>query len=140
MQELGEALGMDEPPLRIECYDISQLQGTNAVASMVVMEDALPRKSEYRRFEINGVVGQDDFAMMHEVITRRFKRYLAETSRPVTERKFSYPPNLVLIDGGKGQLAAAQRALQRAGDRGRDAGLAGQAPGGGLPPRPQPTR
>ncbi len=118
MQELREALGMDEPPLRIECYDISTLQGTNSVASMVVMEDALPRKSEYRRFTINGVEGQDDFAMMHEVITRRFRNYLAETERPVTERKFAYPPNLVLIDGGKGQLDAARRALEELGIEG----------------------
>ena len=111
LHELQEALGLEEAPLRIECYDISTLQGTNSVASMVVMEDGLPRKSEYRRFKIRGVEGQDDFAMMHEVITRRFRNYLADQERPAGERKFAYAPNLVLIDGGKGQLNAARRAL-----------------------------
>jgi excinuclease ABC subunit C len=124
LQELQEALGLAEAPLRIECYDISTLQGTNSVASMVVMEDALPRKSEYRRFKIRGVQGQDDFAMMHEVITRRFRKYLEERAEPSTvagddgslrPKKFSYPPNLIIIDGGKGQLNAAQRALDELG-------------------------
>jgi excinuclease ABC subunit C len=118
LHELQEALGLVEAPLRIECYDISTLQGTNSVASMVVMEDGLPRKSEYRRFKINGVVGQDDFAMMHEVITRRFRRFLDEEAKPVSERKFSYPPNLIIIDGGKGQLSAAARALDELGIQG----------------------
>ena len=126
LNELQEALGIPEAPLRIECYDISTLQGTNSVASMVVMEDALPRRSEYRRFKIRGVVGQDDFAMMHEVITRRFKRYLAEAqpaavsdhTAPARAPKFAYPPNLVLIDGGKGQLNAARRALDELGIEG----------------------
>jgi len=121
LQELQEALGLDEAPLRIECYDISTLQGTNSVASMVVMEDALPRKSEYRRFKISGVEGQDDFAMMHEVITRRFRRLLDEQRAPLSERserRFSYPPNLVIIDGGKGQLNAAGRALEELGIEG----------------------
>ena len=116
LHELQEALGLAEAPLRIECYDISTLQGTNSVASMVVMEDALPRKSEYRRFKIRGVEGQDDFAMMHEVITRRFRNYLADKQRPAGERgKFAYPPNLVIIDGGKGQLNAARRAMEELG-------------------------
>ena len=133
LSELQEALGLDSAPLRIECYDISTLQGTSSVASMVVMEDALPRKSEYRRFSISGVEGQDDFAMMHEVITRRFKRYLAEQRATAAKgsgeiadadgatrepRKFSYPPNLVIIDGGKGQLNAARRALDELGVEG----------------------
>jgi excinuclease ABC subunit C len=116
LHELQDALGLAEAPLRIECYDISTLQGTNSVASMVVMEDGLPRKSEYRRFKIKGVEGQDDFAMMHEVITRRFRNYLAEQDRPAHEKgKFAYPPNLVIIDGGKGQLNAARRALEELG-------------------------
>jgi excinuclease ABC subunit C len=115
LTELQEALGLSESPLRIECYDISTLQGTNSVASMVVMEDGLPRKSEYRRFSIRTLDGQDDFAAMEEVIARRFKRLLAEEDRPVSERKFSYPPNLVIVDGGKGQLNAAGRALDRLG-------------------------
>ncbi len=128
LKELQEGLGLEQAPLRIECYDISTLQGTNSVASMVVMEDGLPRKSEYRRFKIRGVVGQDDFAMMHEVITRRFSRYLTEREKvvkvdatpgaPKELGKFAYPPNLVLIDGGKGQLNAANRALQELGIEG----------------------
>jgi excinuclease ABC subunit C len=120
LQELQEALGLAEPPLRIECYDISTLQGTDSVASMVVMEDGLPRKSEYRRFRIRGVVGQDDFAMMHEAMTRRFTRYLEDQQRPVAERKFAYPPQLIVIDGGKGQLNAARRALEELGIDGVD--------------------
>ncbi len=123
LRELQEHLGLEQSPLRIECYDISTLQGTNSVASMVVMEDGLPRKSEYRRFKIRGVAGQDDFAMMHEVITRRFRRYLEERDAPLEDesgrpRKFAYPPNLVLIDGGKGQLNAAKRALDELGVEG----------------------
>ncbi|MGI9017044.1 MAG: excinuclease ABC subunit UvrC [Euzebya sp.] len=119
LRELQDHLSLEQAPLRIECYDISTLQGTNSVASMVVMEDGLPRKSEYRRFKIRGVTGQDDFAMMNEVITRRFKRYLAEKDLPVEEgAKFAYPPNLVLIDGGKGQLNAAKRALDDLGVEG----------------------
>ncbi len=122
LKELQEHLSLEQAPLRIECYDISTLQGTNSVASMVVMEDGLPRKSEYRRFKIRGVVGQDDFAMMNEVITRRFKRYLAEKDELETRDgqpgKFAYPPNLVLIDGGKGQLGAAKRALDDLGVEG----------------------
>ncbi|MGH8902303.1 MAG: excinuclease ABC subunit UvrC [Egibacteraceae bacterium] len=118
--ELQESLGLADAPLRIECYDISTLQGTNSVASMVVMEDGLPRRGEYRRFRIKGVEGQDDFAMMHEVITRRFRRFLEETSQPATQRRFAYPPNLVIIDGGKGQLNAARRALDDLGVEGVD--------------------
>ncbi|GAA2590882.1 excinuclease ABC subunit UvrC [Actinomadura fulvescens] len=161
LQELQEALDLDEAPLRIECYDVSNLQGTNVVASMVVFEDGLARKSEYRRFTIRGVEGQDDVRSIHEVITRRFKRYLAESERtgeldtlgdpeagmeaeiegalgaapadgpevgsldaaahqpidPETgrPRKFAYPPNLVVVDGGPPQVAAAQRALDELG-------------------------
>ena len=120
LHELQDALGLAEAPLRIECYDISTLQGTNSVASMVVMEDGLPRKSEYRRFKIRGVEGQDDFAMMHEVITRRFRNYLEQAEQPLSERsggagRFAYPPNLVVIDGGKGQLSAARAALAELG-------------------------
>ncbi len=120
LHELRDALGLTEAPLRIECYDISTLQGTNSVASMVVMEDGLPRKSEYRRFKIRGVEGQDDFAMMHEVISRRFRNYLADRDRPAGQRKFAYPPNLVIIDGGKGQLNAARRAIAELGVEGVD--------------------
>jgi excinuclease ABC subunit C len=140
LNELQQALGLEEAPLRIECYDISTLQGTNSVASMVVMEDGLPRKSEYRRFQIRGVTGQDDFAMMNEVITRRFRRYLDEQSKPVAERRFSYPPNLVIIDGGKGQLNAARAALDELGISGVEiCGLAKRLEEVFLPDRPEPV-
>lgn len=142
LEEIQEALGLDEVPLRIECYDVSNLQGTEVVASMVVFEDGLARKGEYRRFVIRGVDGQNDVASMDEVITRRFRRLLdeqttstalrdgsslassgtdsdgrpmlvdPETGRP---RKFAYAPGLVVVDGGPPQVAAAQRALEQLG-------------------------
>ncbi len=145
LQELQDALGLDEAPLRIECYDVSHLQENDVVASMVVFEDGLPRKSEYRRFVIKGHAGQSrtggDVASIHEVISRRFRRYVEEraetgevegatnldggtagpevpagidpeTGRP---RRFAYPPNLVVVDGGAPQVAAAQRALDELG-------------------------
>ncbi|MEU6591923.1 excinuclease ABC subunit UvrC [Streptomyces sp. NPDC046881] len=189
LEEIAEALDLDSAPLRIECYDISHLQGDDVVASMVVFEDGLQRKSEYRRFQIKGFAGQDDVRSMHEVITRRFRRYLAEKERtgewadgtsadasgpeipatdipaadvPVTDgtgthgsdaagpsaggsstpapladgdaaltgtevitdslkdddgrpRKFAYPPQLVVVDGGQPQVAAARRALDELG-------------------------
>lgn len=131
LAELQEALELDEVPLRIECYDVSNLQGTEVVASMVVFEDGLARKSDYRRFVIRGVEGQNDVASMHEVITRRFRRLLDErgsstevtgengpllvdpdTGRP---RKFAYAPGLVVVDGGPPQVAAAVQALTELG-------------------------
>jgi len=140
LEELQRALGLAEAPLRIECYDVSNLQGTQVVASMVVFEDGLPRKSEYRRFVIKGVEGQNDVASMHETITRRFRRMLddridrgasespagsplepvgdgpllvdPDTGRP---RKFAYAPGLVVVDGGPPQVAAAARALTELG-------------------------
>jgi excinuclease ABC subunit C len=128
MHEIQEALGLDEAPLRIESYDVSNLQGTHVVASMVVFEDGLARKSEYRRFAIRGLDGTDDVAAIYEVIGRRFRRYLDErTADPVVlddgaelpengqRRKFAYPPNLVVIDGGPAQVAAAVRALDELG-------------------------
>ena len=133
LEEIQEALELDEVPLRMECYDISNLQGTEVVASMVVFEDGLARKSEYRRFVIKGVEGQNDVASMHEVITRRFRRLLDEQARselkpgdetsgpmlvdPETgrPRKFAYAPGLVVVDGGPPQVAAAQRALDELG-------------------------
>ncbi|MGV9285780.1 excinuclease ABC subunit UvrC [Streptomyces sp. NPDC003719] len=134
LEEIAEALGLDSAPLRIECYDISHLQGDDVVASMVVFEDGLVRKSEYRRFQIKGFRGQDDVRSMHEVITRRFRRYLAEKERtgewadgedvpegePLKDedgrpRRFAYPPQLVVVDGGQPQVAAAQRALDELG-------------------------
>jgi excinuclease ABC subunit C len=128
LNEIQEALGLDQAPLRIECYDVSNLQGTNVVASMVVFEDGLARKSEYRRFSIKGTGGEGDVAAVHEVITRRFRRYLEERETTgeldvlgdpaagsadddIRQRKFAYPPNLVVIDGGPAQVAAAASAL-----------------------------
>ncbi len=121
LSEIQEALELEQAPLRIECFDISNLQGTSVVASMVVFEDGLARKAEYRRFAVKGVDGQDDTASMHEVLTRRFARHLAETARPELDedtgrpRRFAYPPNLVVVDGGQPQVAAAQRALDALG-------------------------
>lgn len=117
LNELQDALGLPVPPLRIECYDMSHLQGTDYVGSMVVLEDGLPKKSEYRRFKIKTVDGNDDFAAMEEVLTRRLSAYLVEREKPVSERegRFSYPPQLLLVDGGKGQLGVAVRVLQELG-------------------------
>ncbi|MFE3149038.1 excinuclease ABC subunit UvrC [Streptomyces sp. NPDC059218] len=174
LEEIAEALGLDTAPLRIECFDISHLQGDDVVASMVVFEDGLARKSEYRRFQIKGFEGQDDVRSMHEVIGRRFKRYLQEKERtgeweetpaptgpaptgpvpapqdataapaapdiadpdPGTDtpapalvpdpdaepreddgrpKRFAYPPQLVVVDGGQPQVAAAKRALDELG-------------------------
>ncbi|MEW2304109.1 excinuclease ABC subunit UvrC [Streptomyces sp. NPDC006655] len=158
LEEIADALDLDSAPLRIECYDISHLQGDDVVASMVVFEDGLQRKNEYRRFQIKGFAGQDDVRSMHEVITRRFRRYLAEKERtgewvedgdteaPLTggeaptnaalvgvgihsdgapvngfkeedgrPKKFAYPPQLVVVDGGRPQVAAAKRALDELG-------------------------
>ncbi|MFJ6906307.1 excinuclease ABC subunit UvrC [Streptomyces griseoluteus] len=150
LEEIADALDLDSAPLRIECYDISHLQGDDVVASMVVFEDGLQRKNEYRRFQIKGFAGQDDVRSMHEVITRRFRRYLAEKEKsgewagaedtPVDgspagaplaaeddgviggpkdddgrPRKFAYPPQLVVVDGGRPQVAAARRALDELG-------------------------
>ena len=139
LAEIQEALALAEAPLRIECYDVSNLQGTEVVASMVVFEDGLPRKGEYRRFAIKGVDGQDDVASIREVLGRRFRRYLADrldseaqlddtddtedaadrpsrvdpdTGRP---RRFAYPPQLVVVDGGAPQVAAAAAALRELG-------------------------
>lgn len=117
LNELQDALGLPEAPLRIECYDMSHIQGSDYVGSMVVMEDGLPKKSDYRRFKVRSVAGNDDFAAMEEVLTRRLSAYLAERARPVGDRpgRFSYPPQLLLVDGGKGQLNVAVRVLEELG-------------------------
>ena len=117
LNELQQWLELPAAPLRIECYDMSHLQGSDYVGSMVVMEDALPRKAEYRRFKVREVAGNDDFAAMEEVLTRRLKAYLEDRGRPVAERsgRFSYPPQLLLVDGGKGQLGVAVRVLEELG-------------------------
>jgi excinuclease ABC subunit C len=117
LNELQDHLGLPEAPLRIECYDMSHIQGTDYVGSMVVMEDGLPKKSDYRRFKVKGVAGNDDFAAMEEVLTRRLTAYLAERDRPTSGRpgRFSYPPQLLLVDGGKGQLGVAERVVHELG-------------------------
>ncbi|MGI3782568.1 MAG: excinuclease ABC subunit UvrC, partial [Janthinobacterium lividum] len=143
LEEIQEALELPGAPLRIECFDISNLQGTEVVASMVVFEDGLPRKSEYRRFVIRGVEGQNDVASMHEVITRRFRRMIderrsaqhpagvggsadsgsgAEVEGPLlvdpetgAPRRFAYVPQLVVVDGGPPQVAAAAQAMDELG-------------------------
>jgi len=132
LQQLQEALDLPDALMRIECYDISHVQGTNVVASMVVFEDGLPRKGVYRKFAITGDAARDDTASMYDVIHRRFTRHLeqqrkaaergvttgevtAEQAREDNGRVFAYPPNLVIVDGGPPQVAAAQRALDDLG-------------------------
>jgi excinuclease ABC subunit C len=117
LRELQDALDLPEAPLRIECYDMSHIQGSDYVGSMVVVEDALPKKSEYRRFKVREVPGNDDFAAMREVLTRRLNAYLQERERPVADRpgRFAYPPQLLLVDGGKGQLGVAIEVLEELG-------------------------
>jgi excinuclease ABC subunit C len=113
---LQEALSLPEAPLRIECFDISNLQGTEIVGSMVVMEDGLPKRSDYRRFKVKTLEGQDDFASMEEVLTRRFRNYLRERDEGAhAGKRFAYPPNLLVVDGGKGQLGVAVRVLEELG-------------------------
>ncbi|MGI8434150.1 MAG: excinuclease ABC subunit UvrC [Nocardioidaceae bacterium] len=136
LEEIQQGLELDEAPLRIECFDVSNLQGTEVVASMVVFEDGLPRKSDYRRFVIRGVDGQNDVAAMHETITRRFRRLIDDRAADASPdlgagtdapgpalidpdtgraRKFAYAPGLVVVDGGPPQVTAAQRALDELG-------------------------
>ncbi|MEY4339857.1 MAG: UvrABC system protein, partial [Actinomycetota bacterium] len=120
LTELQDLLGLPEAPLRIECYDMAHLQGTDYVGSMVVLEDGLPNKREYRRFKVKDVPGNDDYAAMEEVLTRRLTAYLEERDQPINEPrerpgKFAYPPQLLLVDGGKGQLAVAERVVRALG-------------------------
>jgi excinuclease ABC subunit C len=146
LEDIQEALGMADAPLRIECYDVSHLSGTNIVASMVVFEDGLPRKDQYRRFTIPN--STDDTDSIHQVLTRRLA-YLRDTGEPTTDaaddssvaagtvgelgadpsdadavveparrKKFAYPPNLLVVDGGQPQVAAAERALRESGVQG----------------------
>ena len=120
LSELQDLLGLPEAPLRIECYDMAHLQGTDYVGSMVVLEDGLPLKREYRRFKIKSGQGNDDYAAMREVLTRRLTAYIKERDQPVNERgdrpgKFSYAPQLLLVDGGKGQLGVAEQVVRELG-------------------------
>jgi excinuclease ABC subunit C len=112
LEELREALNLESLPIRIECFDISNLQGREVVGSMVVFEDAVAKRSHYRKFTLRGVDGQDDFASMREVITRRFARLGADPASEEWNESFAATPNLVVIDGGKGQLSAALAAMQ----------------------------
>ncbi|MEL6891870.1 MAG: excinuclease ABC subunit UvrC [Actinomycetota bacterium] len=153
LTELQDHLGLPEAPLRIECYDMAHLQGTDYVGSMVVLEDGLPAKREYRRFKVNDVGaeasgGSDDYAAMAEVVRRRLQAYLDDRDRPVVERtgpeddgredgsgkkerkpgKFAYPPQLLLVDGGKGQVSATQAVVE-------ELGLADEIPVAGLAKR-----
>lgn len=122
LEELQTWLELPAAPLRIECYDNSHLSGTDYVSSMVVFEDGLPAKNQYRRFKLKWVPDNDDFAAMEEVLTRRLTSYLEDQARPVAERgKFQYPPQLLMVDGGKGQLGVAVRVLE-------ELGLSGQIP------------
>ncbi len=119
LTDLQEVLGLPEAPLRIECYDMAHLHGTDYVGSMVVLEDGLPAKREYRRFKVN-IEGNDDYAAMEEVLTRRLQAYIHERDQPAHERgekpgKFAYPPQLLVVDGGKGQLAVAKRVVDELG-------------------------
>ena len=111
LEELRECLNLESLPIRIECFDISTIQGESPVGSMVVFQDAVPKKAHYRKFGIKGVAGQDDFAMMGEVISRRFARARDVTAERYDEG-FAAVPNLVVVDGGKGQLSAALAAMQ----------------------------
>jgi excinuclease ABC subunit C len=144
LNALQDALELPESPLRIECYDMSHLQGTDYVGSMVVMEDGLPRPQEYRRFKIRTVAGNDDFAAMEEVLRRRLTAYLIERDKPVEDRRrrFAYPPQLLLVDGGQGQLNIALRVLDELGlaDDIPAAGLAKQFEEVYLPGRADPLR
>ncbi|GAA1486053.1 excinuclease ABC subunit UvrC [Brachybacterium fresconis] len=116
LEDLGEALELAEPPLRIECFDISHSSGTNVVGSQVVFEDGLPKKSEYRRYSVTGSAARDDTASMHDVLTRRLKHHLDPPEKTEEEsRRFAYPPSLILVDGGPPQVAAAQRVLDELG-------------------------
>ena len=119
LTELQDQLGLPEAPLRIECYDMAHLQGTDYVGSMVVLTDGLPDKRQYRRFKVH-IDGNDDYAAMEEVLTRRLAAYVEERDQPIDERgekpgRFAYPPQLLLVDGGKGQLAVAERVVAALG-------------------------
>lgn len=116
LNDLQQWLDLPHSPLRIECYDMSHLQGTDYVGSMVVVEDGLAKKPEYRRFKVKTVEQNDDYAAMEEVLTRRLTNYINDRDKPIAERgKFQYPPQLLMVDGGKGQLGVAVRVLDELG-------------------------
>jgi excinuclease ABC subunit C len=113
--ELQRELALKKPPFRIECYDISNIQGTNSVGSMVVFENGEPKTSDYRRFQIKTVEGPNDFASLQEVLARRFKRAKAEAEEGSQGSKFAKLPDLIIIDGGKGQLSSAREVMHQLG-------------------------
>jgi excinuclease ABC subunit C len=117
LSEMQDLLRLPEAPLRIECYDMAHLHGTDYVGSMVVLEDGLPAKREYRRFKIKTVEGNDDYAAMKEVLTRRLSAYIEERDEPSGDKpgRFAYPPQLLLVDGGKGQLSVAIEVVKELG-------------------------
>ena len=117
LSEIQDLLRLPEAPLRIECYDMAHLHGTDYVGSMVVLEDGLPAKREYRRFKIKTVEGNDDYAAMKEVLTRRLSAYIEERDEPTGDKpgRFAYPPQLLLVDGGKGQLSVAIEVVKELG-------------------------
>jgi excinuclease ABC subunit C len=142
LSELSDVLGLEQAPLRIEAYDISNLGPTDKVGSMVVFEDGLPRRSDYRHFEIKGVPGQNDFASMEEMLRRRLARLEpvagdGERERP---RRFAYPPALIVVDGGRGQLGVATRVLEEGGLDIPAIGLAKRLEEVFLPGQPDPLR
>jgi excinuclease ABC subunit C len=140
LAELGEQLGLEQAPLRIECYDVSNLGATDTVGSMVVFEDGLPKRQDYRKFRITGVQGQDDFASMHEMLRRRFTRLLEEQALPPDQRtrRFAYPPALIVVDGGRGQLSQASAVLAELGLSIPHIGLAKRLEEVYFPDRPDP--
>jgi len=147
ISELQDQLGLSQAPLRIECFDMAHLQGSDYVGSMVVLEDGLPQKREYRKFKVKTVAGNDDYAAMREVLTRRLAAYVAERDAPAEERgekpgRFAYPPQLLLVDGGKGQLNVAVEVLRELGleDEINAASLAKRFEEVFVPDRAEPVR
>jgi excinuclease ABC subunit C len=149
LTELQAELGLREAPLRIECFDMSHLQGTDYVGSMVVLEDGLVKRSDYRRFKVKTVRGNDDYAAMEEVLTRRLSalKEPPEPAKPdhegtVRPRRFAYRPNLLVVDGGKGQLGVAERVVKELGleDQVELASLAKQFEEVYRPGSPEPIR
>jgi excinuclease ABC subunit C len=139
LAELGALLGLENAPLRIEAYDISNLGPTDTVGSMVVFEDGLPKRSDYRRFQIKGVSGQDDFASMEEMLGRRFARLRRDASETEPKRRrFAYPPALIVVDGGRGQLSVATKVLAEEGLHIPAVGLAKRLEEVYFPDRPDP--
>ncbi|MDP8957301.1 MAG: excinuclease ABC subunit UvrC [Actinomycetota bacterium] len=145
LAELGDVLGLPIAPLRIEAYDISNLGATDKVGSMVVFEDGLPKRSDYRRFEVKGVPEQDDFASMEEVLRRRFSRLVSQPGPESNGKRkrpgrFAYPPSLIVVDGGRGQLSVAERVLSEFGLSIPAAGLAKRLEEVYLPGQPEPLQ